>query len=80
MVEFAGYLMPLVYTGIAEEHAAVRESSGLFDVSHMGEIRIRGRMPTVSSIISSPAWFRKTERAECFTASSWMMTGAWSMI
>lgn len=43
MVEFAGYLMPLVYTGIAEEHAAVRESSGLFDVSHMGEIRIRGK-------------------------------------
>ncbi len=42
MVEFAGYLMPLQYTGINDEHMAVRNSAGVFDVSHMGEIWIKG--------------------------------------
>lgn len=43
IVEFGGFLMPLFYTDIIKEHMAVRESSGLFDVSHMGEIRVRGK-------------------------------------
>jgi aminomethyltransferase len=42
LVEFAGYEMPVQYTGIIEEHKRVRESVGLFDVSHMGEVEIRG--------------------------------------
>ena len=42
MVEFAGWLMPIQYTGIVDEHRAVREAAGLFDVSHMGEIWFRG--------------------------------------
>ncbi|MBN1144600.1 MAG: glycine cleavage system aminomethyltransferase GcvT [Bacteroidales bacterium] len=42
MVEFAGYEMPLEYFGINAEHLAVRESAGLFDVSHMGEIWVKG--------------------------------------
>ncbi|TVP93722.1 MAG: glycine cleavage system aminomethyltransferase GcvT [Acholeplasmatales bacterium] len=42
MVDFAGFMMPLVYTSITEEHLAVREQAGLFDVSHMGEIRLVG--------------------------------------
>ena len=43
MVPFAGYEMPVQYpTGITEEHRAVRERCGLFDVSHMGEFIIRG--------------------------------------
>lgn len=42
MVEFAGYDMPIQYTGIREEHMAVRQSAGLFDLSHMGEVRFRG--------------------------------------
>jgi aminomethyltransferase len=42
MVEFAGWEMPVSYRGAAEEHAAVRERCGLFDVSHMGEIEVRG--------------------------------------
>ncbi|HJQ84753.1 MAG TPA: glycine cleavage system aminomethyltransferase GcvT [Candidatus Binatia bacterium] len=42
MVEFAGWDMPLFYRNAAEEHRAVRESCGLFDVSHMGEIELRG--------------------------------------
>ncbi len=42
MVEFAGYLMPIQYTSMLEEHRQVRSSVGVFDVSHMGEIEIRG--------------------------------------
>jgi len=42
MVSFVGWEMPLQYSGIAEEHMAVRESVGLFDISHMGEISVRG--------------------------------------
>ncbi len=42
MVEFAGWDMPVSYAGMLEEHRAVRERCGLFDVSHMGEIDVRG--------------------------------------
>ena len=42
MVEFAGWKMPVQYSGIIEEHLAVRSSAGLFDVSHMGEIEVSG--------------------------------------
>ena len=42
IVEFAGWDMPVQYSGILEEHAAVRERAGLFDVSHMGEVVFRG--------------------------------------
>jgi glycine cleavage system T protein (aminomethyltransferase) len=43
MVAFGGFEMPIQYTGIIEEHRQVRSAVGLFDVSHMGEIEIRGR-------------------------------------
>jgi aminomethyltransferase len=42
MVEFAGWEMPVQYRGVIEEHHAVRRCAGLFDVSHMGEIEVRG--------------------------------------
>jgi aminomethyltransferase len=42
MVDFGGWDMPVQYSGIIEEHNAVRKSVGLFDVSHMGEIEILG--------------------------------------
>jgi aminomethyltransferase len=42
MVEFAGYEMPIEYSGINTEHLAVRQSVGVFDVSHMGEIWVKG--------------------------------------
>jgi aminomethyltransferase len=43
MVNFGGYAMPVQYAGIIEEHAMVRNSAGIFDVSHMGEIEVRGQ-------------------------------------
>lgn len=51
MVPFAGYSMPVQYKGIREEHRRVRETVGVFDVSHMGEI-----------IISGPRALEMTER------------------
>src|SRR3954453_14971396 len=42
MVEFAGWDMPVQYSGPIPEHMAVREAAGLFDVSHMGEIEVTG--------------------------------------
>lgn len=43
IVDFAGWQMPISYFGIIEEHLAVRKHAGLFDVSHMGEILVRGK-------------------------------------
>ena len=43
MVDFAGWHMPVQYTSIIDEHKTVRESVGLFDVSHMGEVIVKGK-------------------------------------
>ncbi|MCL4810274.1 MAG: glycine cleavage system aminomethyltransferase GcvT, partial [Thermoanaerobaculia bacterium] len=42
LVPFGGWEMPVQYSGLVDEHVAVRTKAGLFDVSHMGEIRVRG--------------------------------------
>ncbi|MDX1390593.1 MAG: glycine cleavage system aminomethyltransferase GcvT, partial [Acidobacteriota bacterium] len=42
LVEFAGWELPVQYSGVLAEHRAVREAAGLFDVSHMGEIAVLG--------------------------------------
>ena len=57
MVEFGGWDMPVEYTGIIDEHLAVRTRAGLFDVSHMGEIEIRGAaaLPLVQLVTSNDA-------------------------
>src|SRR3954471_2861670 len=57
MVEFGGWDMPVEYSGITEEHLAVRTRAGLFDVSHMGEIEIAGRdaLKAVQHITSNDA-------------------------
>lgn len=43
MVEYAGWSMPVLYEGLMEEHQAVRGKAGMFDVSHMGEVRVHGK-------------------------------------
>lgn len=55
LVPFAGWEMPIQYKGIAAEHAAVRERVGLFDVSHMGELRVTGpgALAAVDSLITN---------------------------
>src|SRR5437899_10884698 len=42
LVEFGGWEMPVQYSSILEEHEAVRTRAGLFDVSHMGELKVEG--------------------------------------
>src|SRR2546425_8475764 len=42
LIDFGGWEMPVQYTGILEEHKAVRERVGIFDVSHMGEFEVTG--------------------------------------
>ena len=44
MVDFGGWEMPIQYTAIIEEHLATREKAGLFDVSHMGEVIVKGSL------------------------------------
>ena len=55
MVPFAGWDMPVQYTGVIEEHMAVRTRAGLFDVSHMGEAEVRGAeaLPYLQHITSN---------------------------
>lgn len=55
MAEFAGYNMPISYTGIKDEHFAVREAVGIFDVSHMGEFIVRGKqaLELIQSVTSN---------------------------
>lgn len=57
MVEFAGYLMPVQYEGVKVEHATVRESVGVFDVSHMGEFFLKGEhaLDLIQSVCSNDA-------------------------
>jgi len=58
MVDFAGWYMPVQYAGIVEEHRAVRQSAGLFDVSHMGELWVEGPQAAEAlshALVSDPA-------------------------
>ena len=57
MVPFAGWDMPVEYSGIVQEHMAVRQRAGMFDVSHMGEIEIAGKdaLAAVQRISSNDA-------------------------
>ncbi len=66
MAPFAGYQMPIQYDGILAEHARVRTAVGLFDVSHMGEIRVRGpeAIEVVNRLISNDLNRIKTGRAQ----------------
>jgi aminomethyltransferase len=57
MVPFAGYVMPVQYEGVNAEHLAVRNSVGVFDVSHMGEFHIKGKhaLALIQKITSNDA-------------------------
>src|SRR5690606_31510717 len=48
--EFAGWAMPFWYNGAIEEHLAVRQGAGVFDISHMGRFRLRG--PDAASLLA----------------------------
>ena len=73
IVDFAGYEMPVVYSGIQEEHLAVRNAVGVFDVSHMGEFIRVCRMLKVELLMT--CWYigcpRIIARKENRHFSSW---------
>ncbi|MEO8626413.1 MAG: glycine cleavage system protein T, partial [Candidatus Limnocylindrales bacterium] len=57
LIDFAGWEMPVSYSGILEEHKAVRERVGLFDLSHMGEVWVSGAgagTGLAASVVSDP--------------------------
>lgn len=70
MVPFAGYLMPIEYSGINDEHITVREKAGVFDVSHMGEFFVSGpgALPFLQFITSNDvsALFDGKVQYSCF--------------
>ncbi|MBI3997661.1 MAG: glycine cleavage system aminomethyltransferase GcvT, partial [Armatimonadetes bacterium] len=57
MVPFAGWEMPAQYVGVTEEHLAVRSRVGVFDISHMGEVRVEGpgALAAVQRLITNDA-------------------------
>jgi len=71
MAEFAGYNMPISYTGINDEHAAVRKNAGVFDVSHMGEFIFKGdsALDLIQRVTSNDAAKLKNGQAQysCLT-------------
>lgn len=64
MAAFAGYNMPIVYSGIIDEHHAVRQRAGIFDVSHMGEFVLKGdeALPFLQKMVSND--IAKLERGQ----------------
>lgn len=66
MVPFAGYEMPVQYEGVVKEHEAVRQRAGIFDVSHMGELRLRGprALEVVSSLVTNAVASLEVGRAK----------------
>ena len=66
MAEFAGYNMPISYTGINDEHAAVRKNAGVFDVSHMGEFILKGEtaLDLIQRVTSNDAAKLKVGQAQ----------------
>ena len=66
MAEFAGYNMPISYTGINDEHAAVRKNAGIFDVSHMGEFILKGEhaLGLIQKVTSNDASKLKAGQAQ----------------
>jgi aminomethyltransferase len=71
MAEFAGYNMPISYSGINDEHATVRKNAGVFDVSHMGEFMLKGEnaLDLIQRVTTNDASKLKQGQAQysCFT-------------
>ena len=74
MVEFAGWQMPVQYTGVIEEHRAVRTATGLFDVSHMGELRVAGDQDVAHPDGSLAVTFRR-EPGDPQRDQQWVIVG-----
>src|SRR6478736_264151 len=65
LIDFGGWEMPVQYSGILEEHRAVRERAGIFDVSHMGELRFRGAGALEALQVLTPNDVSKLQDGRC---------------
>jgi aminomethyltransferase len=65
IIDFGGWMMPVQYTGIKEEHNSVRSAAGLFDVSHMGEITVKGKsaFDFIQNLVTNDIANRKDNQA-----------------
>ena len=75
MAEFAGYNMPISYTGINDEHAAVRKNAGIFDVSHMGEFILKEKMRWTLFSVLPPMMLQNLQTVKRNTAACPMKKG-----
>ena len=65
IVDFAGWEMPIQYTSILSEHKSVREGAGIFDVSHMGQIFVKGP-ETIEFLSYVTTWdMRRQKKGDC---------------
>jgi glycine cleavage system aminomethyltransferase T len=69
MIEFSGWRMPVQYTSILDEHRAVRERVGLFDLSHMGELLVEG--PEAGPALAGAIVTNPPALGPCSTTSRW---------
>ena len=69
IVDYHGFLMPLEYSTIISEHRSVRNSAGLFDISHMGEIVIEGEGATEEQQIE--AWQYLHDTGHAYKLQGW---------
>jgi aminomethyltransferase len=69
LIEFGGWKMPVQYSGIIDEHLAVRSNAGLFDLSHMGEIEVRGSgaLPLIQKLMTNDAASRLVDGRILYT-------------
>ena len=79
MVDFGGWDMPVQYSGVLDEHHTVRQRVGLFDVSHMGEIEIRGpeALALVQHVATNNAANLKIGQAQ-YSACSTITADSWT--
>ena len=77
MVDFGGWVLPVQYSGILEEVEAVRKRAGIFDVSHMGEIMVRGEgaMDWLNSMVTNDV--TRLADGQVMTPSCAIPTAAW---
>lgn len=65
IIEFSGWHLPVMYSSVIEEHMAVRETAGIFDVSHMGEVVIKGRGSRSALQRLVPTDLGRLEKGKC---------------
>ena len=84
MVDFGGWDMPVQYSGLVDEHKTVRTAVGLFDVSHMGEIEVRGPEAlklvdyVTTNAASPPEAVARRITPACSTNTAASSTTSWS--